>query len=310
MQVDADNSHSPNTSRRWAWYNSGLPKGNDKVSLLAICETILIVTVYAYIALRFGTLHLTISACIAPFLLLRTDQSTSLGMTIGRSVWPKIVKYIKKAMDVVIELCPTISDFKDYGLYNFIVSLLSTIGFACAFIVAVFLFVILIMLITVVAIGTRIIATVVTVIQHPIQSIISIPVNWWRFVAIVDSTTLVEVLPGITEEKVESGFHGYFDVSKIINDFKKDSESPYFERIFLFFMVIIYVLVVWFPAFTYRLMVKGTALIYSPLIYIIHGSFASNFNDRLLAIRSLALYRVMRVYAAITILLLSASFFY
>src|SRR5438270_142758 len=57
-------------------------------SLLAIVETTCAMSVYAWIALKRGTTHLTIAACVAPFLLLRTDDSTKMGLKLTRSYFP------------------------------------------------------------------------------------------------------------------------------------------------------------------------------------------------------------------------------
>jgi hypothetical protein len=69
-------------SEKWAWTNRS--PSTNAVSVFAVAETLLAVSLYVVIALRFGTLHLTISACIAPFLLLRTDRSTELGIILAK----------------------------------------------------------------------------------------------------------------------------------------------------------------------------------------------------------------------------------
>ena len=48
--------------------------------MLAIAETLIAAAVFLWIAATWGTQHLTISACIAPLLLLRTPKSQSLGL--------------------------------------------------------------------------------------------------------------------------------------------------------------------------------------------------------------------------------------
>ena len=51
--------------------------------MLAVSETVVASLVVGLIALRYGTLHLTVSACIAPFLLLRTTKSTEVGLMLA-----------------------------------------------------------------------------------------------------------------------------------------------------------------------------------------------------------------------------------
>lgn len=70
-------------SRGWRWWSTPESVEALTVSVLAIVETLAAVAIYAWIAVEFGTLHLTISCCIAPFLLLRTPESTKRGLGWG-----------------------------------------------------------------------------------------------------------------------------------------------------------------------------------------------------------------------------------
>lgn len=66
--------------RGWTWYSTVESTEAGVVSVLAIVETIAASAIYAWIVWRFGTLHLAVSACVAPFLLLRTSRSVSLAL--------------------------------------------------------------------------------------------------------------------------------------------------------------------------------------------------------------------------------------
>ena len=56
----------------WNWVNRKAEDDVESISILALLESFVAATLYALIAIKWGTLHLTISAIIAPFLLLRT----------------------------------------------------------------------------------------------------------------------------------------------------------------------------------------------------------------------------------------------
>ena len=64
--------------RRWVWFSTEETAEAGKTSVLAVVETLCAMAPYAWIAWEYGTLHLTIAACVAPFLLLRTEESTRL----------------------------------------------------------------------------------------------------------------------------------------------------------------------------------------------------------------------------------------
>ena len=253
---------------------------------MAISETLIAIIVVAYIALHYGTLHLTISASIAPFLLLRTDRSTQLGMSFAR----KTTGILDNGLDRIERIRNVVPEIKLLRLVG-IVSLL----------------ILLVSFIAVSAVTIRILATGIIVCRHPILSIRSIPDNWWRFVAIIDSTSTIEAIPGVSETQdsdVDEVFHPAAAlrlITKELYDFE--------GRLVALVTVPLYFVLVFLPAFTYRLAVKGTALIYSPLIYIVHGSLGSPIEQLLRDIRDIAIHRAMRIYAAFVLVVFAAKFY-
>ena len=70
---------------RWVSNKESVRKGEP--SVLAIAETLVAMGLALWIAVHFGTVkHVVIGACIAPFLLLRTDESAVLGIRVYRWV--------------------------------------------------------------------------------------------------------------------------------------------------------------------------------------------------------------------------------
>ncbi|HLL52498.1 MAG TPA: hypothetical protein VK447_03070 [Myxococcaceae bacterium] len=54
----------------------------------------------------------------------------------------------------------------------------------------------------------------------------------------------------------------------------------------------------------YRWALKGTSLLFSPLVWLSHHSFASELWDRLLDLRDFAFHRAVRAYSSIALLVL------
>jgi len=62
-------------------YSTAESVDKGEISLLAILETILATAIAIYLSVTFDSFKwIAWSACIAPFLLLRTEQSTAVGI--------------------------------------------------------------------------------------------------------------------------------------------------------------------------------------------------------------------------------------
>ena len=69
------------TGKGWRWTSTPLSADRGEISVLAIVETFVAISISLGIAWYYETIiHIAVSACIAPFLLLRTHRSTVLGV--------------------------------------------------------------------------------------------------------------------------------------------------------------------------------------------------------------------------------------
>ncbi len=68
-------------ARTWHWFSTPKTAELLELSVLALVETILAVALYSWIAISGYTIHLVVSACISPFLLLRTSLSVELAFS-------------------------------------------------------------------------------------------------------------------------------------------------------------------------------------------------------------------------------------
>lgn len=82
------------SSPGWVWRSSLATRAADKVSILAVVETVLAIVLYWWIAIRFEThWHLVSSVFIAPLLLLRSPESTDAGVQWFLKDWFGIEPY-------------------------------------------------------------------------------------------------------------------------------------------------------------------------------------------------------------------------
>jgi hypothetical protein len=63
------------------------------------------------------------------------------------------------------------------------------------------------------------------------------------------------------------------------------------------------------PALFYRWSLKGSSLIYSPLVWVVHSATARPLRDHLQDIHELAVYRISRWFASFVLLLFAAKFY-
>lgn len=65
----------------WIWWSAAQTVHRGDISVLAIVETIAATSLSLWVAIRYQTIsHLVVGACVAPLLLLRTEQSVRLGL--------------------------------------------------------------------------------------------------------------------------------------------------------------------------------------------------------------------------------------
>lgn len=284
---DATGGASAPRPRGWNWYSSVESAEAGVVSVLAIAEAIAATTVYAWIAWRFGTLHLTISACVAPFLLLRTPDSVSLAL----NMFPWSSTLAHEFFDLVDRIVP--NDPPRGVLRNIVILIAMVVS---------------VILISLAILGIRCIATIGTTLAHPSRSIYAIPTNWWASVVSVDSYCPIEMLPGSAQ--VDSRDSEFLQPLRAIKQFLSDDDArkDRFVRYLVYPLFIpTIVILLLLPALFYRWSLKGAALIYSPLVWIVHDSTARTIRVYLQDIVTLAYHRIQRWFAAFVLVLVAVK---
>ncbi len=284
------------STRRWCWY-AGNTDAVPQISILALVETLIAVLVYVWIAIEYGTLHITISACIAPFLLLRTPDSTALGLKIGIPLVRGYLKFLEAAYNNTVGPFINAIDELDETKSKTITGLL----------IVLVLFPVFTLIVTIptalLVFAVRTAATFICTCVHPLRTLRTIPANWWRVAACVDSTVNPEPLPGVQwythdlDEPSQILLSPFKTLSKLVGPIVDPNEKRWLFILLVSPMALIYTVSIALPAWLYRYSLKGTSLFYSPLIWVVHGSVKGSLRERLDEVRTLAVYRMSRLYS-------------
>jgi hypothetical protein len=161
---------------------------------------------YGWIAFRFGTLHLTVAACVAPFLLLRTERSTQLALTWwsalfrNRSRGTRAYKVMSGlALAGIGGPLLLVAAFIDDPAVRQMTAAWSDMSQAAAaalMLVLGFTALPVAVLLLLPATVIRVASTITQTLRSPPSALRSIPRNWWRIAVCTDLGVLPEMIPG------------------------------------------------------------------------------------------------------------------
>lgn len=161
----------------------------NQPSALAIAETLGAMAVSVWIAVTWDTyLHIAIAASIAPFLLMRTDESCIRGSDMA-------YKLVSPPHDVL----ERISEAAGFRLVILRMARLlwNGVWFPIALALA------------------RIATWVATLVQHPLVALAAIPGNWEHATVVLDSKKWPDILPTPREGR---GAEAFFDVGFLLEE--------------------------------------------------------------------------------------------
>ena len=254
------------------WVSDRQSADAREVSALAIIETI-VASICAYLLYHWeqATWHIAIAVCLAPLLLLRTDRIVVLSVAMAHQY---------------------IDFFARRPVYLQIAVLLS------AFPIAIM----------------KMIATVRCLFLHPLETIGEIPHNWQRVILCTDTGAVPEIIYGLEDVPNERQLailkaSRLFGAVKVLTSdifLRPDSRRSYSEfayRIYAVIAVTYVAAIVLSPAIIYRFSVKSTALVWSPLLWIVRPvSRITDIKVTMRRILTVNLYKIARIYSAIVIL--------
>jgi hypothetical protein len=145
-------------------------------------------------------------------------------------------------------------------------------------------------------------------LRSPLLTLGEIPKNWRRMVLCTDLARPPEVLPDMEFEEDTKGLE-HFRFKRIILDEEVISFRNKLLSIVLIIFAVIPSITFWYlPAMAYRWSLKSTALIWSPLFWIVSPA-TDDLATRLREICKAALYRVMRLYSLVVAVLFLAKLY-
>jgi hypothetical protein len=234
---------------RWVSNSESVRRGEP--SVLAIAETLIAMGLSLWIAVHYGTVrHVAIGSCIAPFLLLRTDDSAGLGLRVYfklRSLW------IRRRR------------LRSW----FWVSVLA-IPWAC--------------MQGLMFIAIRFLATVMAIARKPASVVHAIPRNWRRLTVATDFCVSPQILP-LPDDPARSprelrffdlGFGLYVWITEwrplnLVRQTHAQGARFWITLIFAGSFKWLLLLLAGFLAILYRLSLKSTAIIWFPLLWALRA---------------------------------------
>jgi hypothetical protein len=241
-------------------------------TVLAILETIAATAFSVWLVVYRGTLtHVVIGACIAPFLLLKTEESTRVGLAWG----VRLTTFVHYLLD------------KD----RFFTSVLG--GFAGTFAFPLI----------------RPLSIAFTAIRSPLSCIRAIPQNWTVLIFATDLHHPPEILPGIETTSPDLLGRASENRLSVFWLSARDSVRRQGTAFSLILGLIFFSLVgaiLFIPALIYRYSLKATAIVYLPILWVLHDSLvdASSFTAKLEDIAHSPLERLKRWYSGFVLIFL------
>ena len=286
--------------QNFVWYSRQQGRDGDKISFVACMEVVLSVAAYWTIALYFETYaHLLVSICLAPLVLLRSDDSVELGLR-----WYKRYRDVSgdnlpmrppKVLAAIAISFAFAFGFAWFGLswatvgqkglslflWSSLIGWLAiNIGIAVAVMGVGVGAVVRAMAMVVVGMRVRAIAAVIIIVGvgvalgylsrtigirvvasalHLRRGIFSLPKNWTRTLFRTDFTQAPELVPGANTQEIGLRLNNLWKPLLKDDDVLRGIVTAALLRI------------LFIPALLYRYSIKSTCWLYLPLIYVAHA---------------------------------------
>jgi len=252
-----------------------LSRNETRISVLAVCETILAVSIWVFIAVKFNTInHILASILVTPFLLLRTNLSEKYGLKFFNSI-------VKREHNI----------FVNY-ISSSILGKLSWEVISILIILSLSLFCSITIIIPIIYL-VKIFITIYFLVKKPIHSLKMIPHNWYRIVFIQNITHVPEILPGVerNKKKLKSlssyAFNDFLvGIKSYIFLFKdqdcKNKKVFFYANLFFPTLINMFFFILYIPAIFYRYSIKSTAIIYLPFIWLLAPNRKKSTNIKII----------------------------
>ena len=241
---------------KWCFWSTAESVRNRDLSVTALLETIVAVGLYLWVSTRFGLLlPLYIAVAAAPFVLLRSEDSVALGLR-WFALWSIADKYEEGFSYAFLGL------FLASGAFLIIALGLMAVDSSPVLVAIGFLLVAMALMglpaaVIVLVLAVRIFATLACLPQ----GLRSMPENFRVLVLCTSPAQIPELVPGLNDTNSPYSFLGFRRV--MIPDGTSWSIRWVTEVIYLVWAVILFA-----PAWLYRLSIKSTAWFWWPLAFL------------------------------------------
>ena len=309
------------------WHSTRESVENGEISVLAIIETVLAVSVSFWLAISLleSWWPMLIGVCLAPFLLLRTERATELGLR-----WlDSSLKWFMSQEDTFSGLLHAYQDLgksfanglgmvmgrfqpSPVSLVPYLFLVLSCLVIGIIFLVLVFFFSVFILILLLVVFAALVIvirtaSVVYSALHHPGKALVAIPANWRNVALSTDSFLVPETIAGIESGSIPKNLE-QFRISGIVNAFKASNTAPqgiystitgiYIRLYWLHWSILLI-----FISFPYRYSLKATTIVWLPLIWTIRQGKPQKLSERLRTLNKTSWGRFASVFSGIILLL-------
>ena len=276
-------------------YSTSESAEQGEISALAIVETLVAMSLTIWIAVRYQTVvHVAISGCIAPFLLLRTQASTKLALSwfeesgIGDRVFMSAMRLFQR-LGGLKEQNSLLKNFR----WTLTIPIHTPSFLACVASLQV----------------ARVAATVFAMVSEPTTALRAVAANWRRVALATDVCCSPEVLPGIETNACS----GILSVLRFRVWMKSTREDLNWKKPVSFFRCCVFspgaFALFYLPSILYRLSLKSTSLLYMPFMFVIRSHIGEDLSakERIHDIKFGATEQLQWHYAVIVVIANSAA---
>lgn len=222
-----------------------------ELSILACAESLIVFGISITLAIYAESWrHIAVGTCLAPLLLIRTTESTQLGLAANA----KLKRGLRRLLRMTLPARDSIWRRKKALRAA---TALARAGYTLFYRGAAYAAIVLVI---------RFLVTIWGLFRHPIHSVSSMPANWYRVVLCTDFRSPLTILPGseTISDWTERQYDAYrrYGVPNVI----RGPMSGY-ARGFLYF-----------PAAMVRLSLKSTCALWVPLLWFVRGSFGNPYR--------------------------------
>jgi hypothetical protein len=250
------------------WISTKESVQNGEISVLAVIETVLAVSVSLFLAIWYQTVwHILLGACISPLLLLRTDRSAAKG----------VAYYDGLEASSVGKFYDSVVDYRASSIWAGVLQFLLIVG-------------VMIPTLSLALLAIRGFATLQSAVKHPLEAFRAIPDNWRRVCLSIDSRHSPVFLP--------APLHGpQTNLGTLYELFEDRIQSKDRRELFTVALLLIVLAPVLMPPMLYRWSLKATAVIWFPLLWAVRpvGKQEHDLRTRLSLLKDSELFFVVRV---------------